>query len=138
MFPNMALWLRLLLAVLIAFVVSFLMTPPVKSFAQKVGAMDVPKDERRVHNHPIPRMGGLAIFLGFVISMLLFVDISTKVMGMLLGAVIIVVMGAVDDIVSLNPWVKLVGQIAAAAVAIRCGVVLMPSRTQIFCPRLQR
>lgn len=123
MFPNMALWLKLLLAVLIAFVVSFLMTPPVKSFAQKVGAMDVPKDERRVHNHPIPRMGGLAIFLGFVISMLLFVDVSTQVMGMLLGAVIIVVMGAVDDIVSLNPWVKLAGQIAAAAVAIRCGVV---------------
>lgn len=123
MFPYMALWLKLLLAVLIAFVVSFLMTPPVKSFAQKVGAMDVPKDERRVHNHPIPRMGGLAIFLGFVMSMLLFVDVSTQVMGMLLGAVIIVVMGAVDDIVSLNPWVKLAGQIAAAAVAIRCGVV---------------
>lgn len=123
MFPNMALWLKLLLAVITAFVVSFLMTPPVKRFAQLVGAMDIPKDERRVHNHPIPRMGGLAIFLGFLLSLLLFVDMSTQVMGMLVGAVIIAVMGAVDDIVSLNAWAKLAGQIAAAAVAIRCGIV---------------
>ena len=123
MFPDMALWLRLLLAAAIAFAVSFLMTPPVKNFAQRVGAMDIPKDERRVHNHPIPRMGGIAIFLGFVISLLLFVDMSTKVMGMLLGAVIIAAMGAIDDIVSLKPWVKLAGQVAAAVVAIRCGVV---------------
>ena len=123
MFPNMALWLRLLLALTAAFVISFIMTPPVKRFAELVGAIDIPKDERRVHNHPIPRMGGLAIFLGFVISLLLFVPMSTQVMGMLLGAVIIAVMGAVDDIVSLNAWVKLAGQVLAALVAIRCGIV---------------
>lgn len=123
MFPDMALWLKLVLALTAAFIVSYLMTPPVKRFAEKVGAIDVPKDERRVHNHPIPRMGGLAIFLGFVISLLLFVNISTPIMGMLVGAVIIAVMGAVDDIVSLNAWIKLAGQIAAAAVAIRSGVV---------------
>lgn len=123
MFPNLALWLRLLLALTAAFVISFIMTPPVKRFAELVGAIDIPKDERRVHNHPIPRMGGLAIFLGFVISLLLFVPMSTQVMGMLLGAVIIAVMGAVDDIVSLNAWVKLAGQVLAALVAIRCGIV---------------
>ena len=123
MFPNLALWLRLLLALTAAFVISFIMTPPVKRFAELVGAIDIPNAERRVHNHPIPRMGGLAIFLGFVISLLLFVPMSTQVMGMLLGAVIIAVMGAVDDIVSLNAWVKLAGQVLAALVAIRCGIV---------------
>ena len=123
MIASMELWVRLLLAAALAFIVSFLATPPVKRFAEMVGAIDVPKDARRIHDHPIPRMGGLAIFLGFVISVLLFVDMSTKVTGILLGAVIIAVMGAVDDIVSLNPWVKLVGQILAAAVAIRCGLV---------------
>jgi len=117
------LWLRLLLAALIAFAVSFFMTPPVKRFAELVGAIDVPRDGRRVHDHPIPRMGGLAIFLGFVVSMLLFVEMSTQITGILLGTVIIAVMGALDDIVSLNAWVKLAGQIVAAAVAIRCGVV---------------
>ena len=77
-----------------------------------------------MHNHPIPRMGGLAIFLGFVLSMLLFVDMSTQIVGLLLGTVIIAVMGALDDIVNLNAWVKLAGQIVAAGVAIRCGIVV--------------
>ena len=88
MFPNLSLWLRLLLAAATALSVSWLATPPVKRFAESIGAMDVPKDERRVHNHPIPRMGGLAIFLGFVLSMLLFVDMSTQIMGLLLGTVL--------------------------------------------------
>lgn len=124
MFPNMALWLKLLLAAAAAFAVSFLMTPPVKRFATHVGALDIPKDGRRVHDHPIPRMGGLAIFLGFILSLLLFVNMSTQIMGMLVGAVIIAVMGGLDDIVSLNAWVKLAGQILAAVVAIRCGIVI--------------
>lgn len=123
MFPNMAVWLKLLLAAAAAFAVSFIMTPPVKRFAERVGAIDVPKDERRVHNHPIPRMGGLAIFLGFVLSLLLFVNMSTQVMGMLVGAVIIAAMGALDDIFSLNAWIKLAGQVVAAVVAIHCGIV---------------
>lgn len=116
-------WIRLILAALVAFVVTFMMTPPVKQFAERVGAIDVPKDGRRVHDHPIPRMGGLAIFLGFVLSVLLFVNISTPVLGLLFGTVIIAVMGAVDDIVSLKPLVKLAGQILTAVVAIRCGIV---------------
>ena len=123
MFPNLAVWIKLLLAVTAAIIISYLLTPPVKTFAEKVGAIDVPKDGRRVHDHPIPRMGGLAIFLGFVLSMLLFSEMSTQVMGMLIGAVIIAVMGAVDDIVTLNAWVKLAVQILAAWVAIRCGIV---------------
>ena len=123
MLSNMTVWLKLLLAVLLSAGISFFMTPPVKKFAEKVGAIDVPKDDRRVHNHPIPRMGGLAIFFGFVLSVLVFVDMSTPIMGMLIGAVIIAAMGAVDDIVSLNAWVKLGIQILAALVAIRSGIV---------------
>ena len=123
MLSNLTVWLKLLLAVLLSAAVSFFMTPPVKKFAEKVGAIDVPKDGRRVHDHPIPRMGGLAIFLGFVLAVLAFVDMSTPIMGMLIGAVIIAAMGAVDDIVSLNAWVKLGIQILAALVAIRSGIV---------------
>ena len=108
---------------LVAFLVCYFMTPPVKRFAENVGAIDVPKDDRRVHNHPIPRMGGLAIFVGFVLSVLIFVNMSMQVMGLLLGAIIIAVMGALDDILCLNPWIKLGGQFLAALVAIRCGIV---------------
>ena len=123
MFPNMAMWLKIVLAAALSFVISLVMTPQVKKFAETIGAMDVPKDERRVHNHPIPRMGGLAIFMGFLASILIFSEMDTKIMGMLIGATIIVGMGAVDDIVNLNAWVKLSVQIVAALVVIRCGVV---------------
>ena len=122
MLSNMPLWSKLLLAGAVAFLVCFAMTPPVKRFAELIGAVDQPS-ERRVNKVPIPRMGGLAIFLGFVLTARLFVPLSTQVTGILLGAVIIAVMGAVDDIVSLNPWIKLLGQIVAAVVVIRCGVV---------------
>ncbi len=113
---------KMLVGPICAFVICFFMTPPVKRFAENIGAMDIPKDERRIHNHPIPRMGGLAIFVGFVIAVLLFVNMDTQVMGVLLGATVIAVMGALDDILSLNPWIKLGGQILAATVAIRCGI----------------
>ena len=123
MTPSFDDWVRIVLAAGVAFIVAYVTTPGVKRFAERVGAIDVPKDGRRVHDHPIPRMGGLAIFLGFVLSVLLFVNMSLPVMGLLLGAVIIAVLGAVDDIVSLSPLVKLAGQILAAVVAIRCGLV---------------
>lgn len=124
MFPDMYPWLKILLAAIVSFVVAYMMTPPVKAFAEKVGAIDIPKDDRRIHDHPIPRMGGLAIFIGFMASMLVFVEMNHPVIGMLVGALIIAVMGAIDDIVALNAWVKLTFQVLAAIVAIRCGVVV--------------
>ena len=117
------------LALLTALVVSFLMTPVVKSFAYKVGAIDVPKDERRMHHKPIPRLGGLAIFAGFMASILLFVDIrlNPQMQSILLGAVIIVVLGVVDDIMALPALLKFVVQIVAALIPATHGVV-MPGR----------
>ena len=124
MFPDMQLWLKVLLAVAAAFAVAFGSTPIVKSFAQKVGAMDNPGEARRIHNHPIPRMGGLAIFLGFLVAVILFADITKPVQGILIGAVIIVATGAVDDIVSLKYWIKLIAQIVAAVIAVAHGVTI--------------
>lgn len=124
MFPEMQLWLKVLLSIGTAFIVAFGSTPIVKQFAQKVGAMDNPDEARRIHNHPIPRLGGLAIFLGFLISVILFADISKPIQGILIGAVIIVATGAVDDIVSLKYWVKLIAQFAAAIIAMLHGVAI--------------
>lgn len=114
--------IRILLTIAVAFIISFAATPIVKAFAEKVGAIDMPGEARRVHDHPIPRMGGLAIFLGFLLSVLLFVPINSQLQGILLGCVIIVATGAVDDVVSLKAWVKLLLQIAAAGVAVYHGV----------------
>ena len=111
-------------ALLCAMVVSFLMSPLVKSFAYKIGAIDVPKDNRRMHKKPTPRLGGLAIFLGFMFSILIFVSIDRQLRGILLGAVIIVVLGVVDDITPLRAGFKFLVQIVAALVAVYHGVLV--------------
>ena len=124
MLPEMQLWLRVLLTLLVAFVVAFGTTPIVKAFAQKVGAMDNPGEARRIHTHPIPRMGGMAIFLGFLIAVVLFAEISKPVQGILIGCIIIVAAGVLDDIISLRWWVKLSAQLVAAIVAVAHGVMI--------------
>ena len=121
------------LALIVALVVSFLMTPVVKTFAYKVGAIDVPKDNRRMHKVPIPRLGGLAIFIGFMVSILLFVPITPDMRSILLGAVIIVVLGVVDDIMALPAMLKFVIQIVAALIPALDGVrILAFSNPNIF------
>ena len=57
-----------LAALLVAALVALISTPVVRSLAFRIGAVDVPRDARRMHDHPIPRMGGLAIFFGFILS----------------------------------------------------------------------
>ena len=112
-------------ALLCAMLVSFLLSPVVKSFAYKLGAIDVPKDARRMHKKPTPRLGGLAIFLGFLLSVLVFVrPFDTHLRGIMLGSVIIVVLGVVDDISPLRAWFKFLVQIVAALVAVFHGVVV--------------
>ena len=111
-----------MMALLAAMAVSFIITPLVKSFAYKVGAIDVPKDNRRMHKKPIPRLGGLAIFIGFMVSILLFVNITSDMKNILLGAVIIVVLGVVDDIMDLPAKLKFVVQILAALIPTLGGV----------------
>lgn len=114
----------MLLALVAAFAICFAATPIIKIFAQRVGAMDMPGDARRVHDHPIPRMGGLAIFMGFVLSVVLFGDITEQVRGILLGSILIVAVGAIDDVVSLKAWVKFLFQILAAIIAVAHDVVI--------------
>ena len=73
----------------VAAVLSYFFTPPVKNFAHKVGAIDVPKDARRMHKKPIPRLGGLAIYGGFLCSILIFGQLDETMLCVLLGAAII-------------------------------------------------
>jgi len=118
------LYIQVGIAVVTAFIITFAATPIVKSFANRVGAIDVPKDGRRMHTQPIPRLGGLAIFLGFLLTVVVFADISREVQGILLGSVVIVIVGVIDDIVPLPALVKFVFQIIAALIAVFHGVVI--------------
>ena len=120
-------------ALLAALLVSFVSTPVVKALAQKMGAVDVPKDNRRMHDHPIPRMGGLAIFFGFMLSVLVFLPLTEQLRGMLLGASLIVVLGILDDIYALSAKLKFVVQIVAALIAVSQGnVITVLSNPNIF------
>ncbi|UOO38598.1 undecaprenyl/decaprenyl-phosphate alpha-N-acetylglucosaminyl 1-phosphate transferase [Oscillospiraceae bacterium CM] len=118
------LFLQAGLAIAASFIITFAATPIVKSFAQRVGALDVPKDGRRMHSVPIPRLGGLAIFLGFLLSVVLFADIDRYVQGILLGSVVIVIVGVIDDIMPLPALVKFVVQIFAALIAVYHGIII--------------
>lgn len=111
-------------AFVMALIVAFLGTPVAKIIAYKIGAIDVPKDTRRMHKKPIPRLGGIAIFSGFYISSLIF-DIpymTTEIRGMLLGSIVIVALGMFDDVLALSPKHKFGFQVIATVIPTICGV----------------
>ena len=112
------------LAFLAALGVALLVTPVVIAFARRTGALDKP-DARKVHVRPIPRIGGIGIYAAFMVSILIqltFVDLSAEYMmsliGLMTGGTIIVAIGIIDDYCDLPAKVKLLGQIAAAAVVV--------------------
>ena len=113
---------NILITFILAFIVTFSTTPFVKKFAFKIGAVDVPKDSRRMHKKPTARLGGLAIFFGFIISVLLFANVDKELLGLIIGCLIIVTLGIFDDIYALSAKLKLVVQIVAAMCPILAGV----------------
>ncbi len=120
MFTTSSVFIILSLAV--AFLISFSTTPAVIALANKIKAIDVPKDERRVHKKPIPLIGGLAIFYGFAISVLCFAVIDRPTMGIIIGSLIMVTIGVIDDMRDLNAKIKLIFQIVASLIVIYFGI----------------
>ncbi len=111
-----------ILPMILAATISLLATPVARKLAYRIGAVDVPKDNRRVHKEPIPRMGGLAIYVAAISTFLFFCDFSfQKTAGILIGSAMIVVMGVFDDVKALPAKLKLLIQIAAAFVLIFSG-----------------
>lgn len=110
------------LSFVIAFAVAYATTPFVKVLAYRIGAIDKPGEERRVHKKPTPLLGGLAIFYGFVVSILCLSEIDMGVRGMIFGALVIIITGVFDDIRPLHPLIKLAGQILAAVIVVLHGL----------------
>ncbi|MEG6569988.1 MraY family glycosyltransferase [Thermoanaerobacterium thermosaccharolyticum] len=111
-----------ILSFVVAFVVALIATPAAKKLAYKIGAIDIPKDKRRVHKKPVPLIGGLAIYLGTILSILLFLPKSQTNLGIIAGSTIIVVLGIFDDKYELKAKVKLLGQLLASFVVVLSGV----------------
>ena len=127
---------QVVLSVLAAFflsgIISFLLTPPVKKLAYRIGAIDVPKDGRRMHKRPTPRLGGLAIFGGFLIAAVLTGQLTPQRLWILAGAAVIVVLGIFDDRNALSAKFKFVIQILAAAIPVIFGDLRIAMFTNPF------
>ena len=106
-----------ILAFIIALLASWVLTPYVKKLAFRIGALDKP-DGRKVHHGIMPRLGGLAIYLAFVIAVLATMHMTRDIFALLLGGTVIVIVGILDDKYQLPAKVKLLGQIAAAFVLV--------------------
>jgi UDP-GlcNAc:undecaprenyl-phosphate GlcNAc-1-phosphate transferase len=109
---------------LVALGVVLVLTPAVGRVARVLGVVDEPGEARRMHLRAVPRLGGLAIFLGIFIPALAFLDLTGVYRGILLGAAVATAVGMVDDFRGLRWWVKLAGQGAAAGIAISAGVYI--------------
>ena len=130
-------WGNIAISFLLAFIVSFMATPYSIKIAEKIGAIDIPKDDRRMRKKSIPKLGGLAVITGFAISLIYLISVMNiegsinlfdenmylkKLIGVGLGVIIITITGVIDDTKTLKPLQKLFGQVLAAVIAVGFGI----------------
>ncbi|MDT2044902.1 undecaprenyl-phosphate alpha-N-acetylglucosaminyl 1-phosphate transferase [Priestia aryabhattai] len=112
----------LYLTLFICFISSILVTPLVKKLAFKIGATDKP-NQRKVHQKIMPRLGGLAIFISFLIGYFLLQPTSPYALAIIIGSFIIIITGVLDDMMELSAKIKLGGQLLAALIVVVYGGV---------------
>ncbi len=130
-------WGDIAIAFLLAFITAFVITPYTIRLAKKVGAVDIPND-RRVNKKPMPRLGGLAVIAGFLVSVIYLVisasiegkinlledNLNIKLLGILGGMLVLGIVCYIDDVKDIKPLVKLAGQVAAAVIVASSGVLI--------------
>jgi UDP-GlcNAc:undecaprenyl-phosphate GlcNAc-1-phosphate transferase len=114
--------LQVLWGALAALAIVVLLTPAVGGMARLLGVVDRPENGRRAAPRGVPRLGGLALFLGFFVPALAFLPLGGEMRGILLGAAVATTIGAIDDFRGLRWFEKLAGQIGAAAIPTGFGV----------------
>ena len=130
-------WGDIAVAFLLAFITAYVITPHTIRFARKVKAVDIPKESRKIHKRPMPRLGGLAVIAGFAVSVIYLLVVMSiegtidlfgqdqyyiKLSGFFLGIVILGLFCFWDDVKNINPFVKLIGQILAAVIVTLSGI----------------
>ena len=112
---------------------SLIMVPAIRKWAIDSGAIDFP-GERRAHNRAIARAGGVAIFVPFMFSVLVYFDLTREVRGVLAGALLIFFTGLIDDLYQLKAKQKFVGEIAGCSVAVLVGHLYLTDLGNLFGP----
>lgn len=111
----------LLVIFLMAFFITLIVTPIAKKLAFKVGAFDVPKDERKIHTKNMPYFGGIAIYISIMACTIVFIDLDKTYMSILIGMTILLLTGLVDDMYDMPAKIKLCFQILAASIVVFYG-----------------
>ena len=120
--------IRCLNMTFLTFFVVACLIPIIKKIAAHVGALDIP-NERKVHTKPMPRLGGLGIYLGFLIGYMIFGEPSAIMNSILIGSFIIVITGVIDDIKPLKASYKFLGQLLSALIITFYGNIVMHELT---------
>lgn len=113
--------INLLKPFIVALVISLIGTPIVIKLANKLGFVDIPKDNRRMHKKPMPLIGGVAMYVSFVICTILFTSLNKEIILLLIGATLILISGLIDDKVGLSPKMKILFQVISAIILIISG-----------------
>ncbi len=114
---------RALIAFVLALALTAAVTPLVARLARRVGALD-PVQERGLASEPTPLLGGLAILAGVLVAGSLLLPATTEMRGILIAALLITVVGLLDDLIDLPPLLKLVGQVSAGLICVLSGVLV--------------
>jgi len=109
---------------LLSFSLCYYLTPVVRSAAYKFGIVDKPDGKLKTQKEPVAYLGGLAIYLSFLIALALIFEFSRETLGILLGGTIVIILGLVDDFGVLEPKIKFLGEILAAVVLVRAGIYI--------------
>jgi UDP-GlcNAc:undecaprenyl-phosphate GlcNAc-1-phosphate transferase len=115
--------LNLIYAFTVALFTAIGVMPLLIRYSSKLGLVDIPKDDRRSHKAPIPRSGGIAIAIGIFIGTLLFADMTIKMQAILIGSLLIVVFGVLDDVLDLDYRWKFFGQFLAVGLVLYAGII---------------
>ena len=115
---------NIFLMIFIPFIFVVLITPIIKKVANHVGAMDIP-DKRKVHSVPMPRLGGLGIYGGFLLGYMIFGEHTSTMNSILIGSFILIIVGMIDDIKPMKASHKLLGQLVSSLVVVFYGQLLL-------------
>jgi len=116
--------IRMVGAFLLAAGLAHYLTPVLRQAAIRFGIVDRPDGKLKNHRAPVPYLGGIAIYLSFLLSLALTVDFQREVLGILLAGAIVVILGLIDDLGALSPAVKLAGQVVAILTLMKASVTI--------------
>lgn len=108
----------------LSFILSLYLTPVMRGAALQFGIVDNPDGKLKRHKEPIPYLGGIAIYLSFLLALAFSFKFDQEVLGLLLAGTIVLLLGLIDDLGFLKPWVKIAGQMVAVLVLVRSGIFI--------------